>query len=226
MEIIWHRASRISDWSTAKEYGWGIEVDLRTHNGRVYISHDPIEKEESLEFLPSFAMLYDFTTENRFRTYANKWSNTVVLDCKESGIIERTHDIWRYGYYAFTGLSVPDEIYAISCGYRTLTRTSRFENLDLCVDCMPQYQNVSSNEYWVDYVFHPSDLEKYEEIASRSFVVSPELHKNQKRAGHWAVQRNQHEKACELTDEFIQAVYDMGFKGVCTDEPMRYANSA
>ena len=114
MEIIWHRASRISDWSTAKEYGWGIEVDLRTHNGRVYISHDPIEKEESLEFLPSFAVLYDFTTENRFRTYANKWSNTVVLDCKESGIIERTHDIWRYGYYAFTGLSVPDEIYAIS----------------------------------------------------------------------------------------------------------------
>ena len=226
MEIILHRANSVVDWSTAKEHGWGIEVDLRTYKGLAYISHDIIEKEEWLEFLPSFALLYEFTKENPFGTHANKWSNIVVLDCKESGIVERTYDIWRYGHYACTGLSVPDEIYAIGCGYRTLTRTSRFENLDLCADCMPQYQKVGSNEYWVDYVFNPSDLEKYKEIASSAFVVSPELHKNQKRANNWLFQSNQYKEACELTDEFIQAVYDMGFKGVCTDEPMRYANSA
>jgi len=218
MEIISHRANSVSAWSQAKSNGWGIEVDLRTYKGRVYLSHDFIEGENALEYTPSFSMLFEFTKNN--------WDGTVVLDCKEAGIVQRLFGIHSYKHYVCTDLLVPDEIFIKGVGMRTLTRKSRFENINIGVDCEPQYKAALYHEYWVDYVYSVEDLKQYQINALQSFVVSPELHKYKPRYDDDFLIQEIRIQVCKLTDEFINAVYDMGFKGVCTHEPERYAEHA
>lgn len=227
MEIILHRANNVGQWIKASNNGWGIEVDLRTHNGLVYLSHEPIEDDSWMEFSPSFSMLYEAT---------QGWSNTVVLDSKETGILKNLRGI-RLGidtHYAFTDLVTPDQIFIRDSGGRTLTRKSKFENISIGPRPGASINTNQLEEYWLDYVFTPDDLLEFASVAKDSYVVSPELHKYQSkpcmphRIGGKIIDLEELEqlKACNLTDDFIKAVYDIGFKGVCTHEPERYASHA
>lgn len=220
MEIILHRANSVRKWMEALKNGWGIEVDLRTHKGLVYLSHEPIEDDSWMEFSPSFSMLYEAT---------QGWSNTVVLDSKETGILKNLRGI-RLDidtHYAFTDLITPDQIFIRASGGRTLTRRSKFENINIGSQPRPMTGQDLPEEYWLDYVFKPGDLTKYTNIAQNSYVVSPELHKYQAEPKHDSLfAKEVNKKACDLTDDFIKAIYDIGFKGVCTHEPERYAKHA
>lgn len=220
MEIILHRANSVKQWMLAAENGWGIEVDLRTHKGAVYLSHDIIEDDNFLQYTPSFFLMYEAT---------QKWHNTVVLDCKETGMFKHLNCGFNYMYdqYAFTDLIVPDQIFIRGSGGRTLTRRSNFENISVVSSPGPMTNPRPTEEYWIDYVFTPDDLAQFANIAQDSYVVSPELHKYQTIPHHTTLfEKELREKAFELTEDFIKAVYDMGFKGVCTHEPKRYAKKA
>jgi len=215
MEIIMHRANMVTDWVLAKENGWGIEVDLRTHLGAIYLSHDPIEEEKWIPFMPSFTSLIGMT---------EKWTNTVVLDCKETGLLKYINGIItpNHSQYAMTDLIVPDQLRFRRSGLRTLTRKSIYEGIHVGSFQHPFISR--QEEFWVDYVFTPKDLEMYSNIAADCYVVSPELHKYQDDTTKTLFEKDKHILSCELTDEFINAVYDLGFKGVCTHEPNRYAS--
>jgi len=217
MEIILHRANSVKQWMQAAENGWGIEVDLRTHKGTVYLSHDIIEDDKFLEYTPSFFSMYEAT---------QKWNNTVVLDCKETGMFKYLKCGFNcmYDQYAFTDLIVPDQIFIRGSGGRTLTRRSKFENISVASSLGSMTNPRQIEEFWLDYVFTPDDLAQFANIAQDSYVVSPELHKYQTIHHHTTLfEKERREKAFELTDDFIKAIYDMGFKGVCTHEPERYA---
>lgn len=183
-------------WMTAYQNGWGVEVDIRTHLGEMFLSHDPIESD-----------LHQTVSFNHFLDFAMSWSNTTVLDFKESGLI---HRVDRAPHIVCTDLIVPDQLTAKELGIRTLSRRSKYEDINV-----GQYQLYGPakrwnlpEEYWIDYVYSSEDLHKYESVAKQSYVVSSELH------------------GCYLTLEFIKAVYTMGFLGVCTDHPERYAEYA
>jgi len=219
MEIILHRANSVKQWMQAVENGWGIEVDLRTHKGTVYLSHDIIEDDKFTEYTPSFFLMYDAT---------QKWNNTVVLDCKETGLFKHLRGGYLdlYDQYVFTDLIVPDQIFIRAMGGRVLTRRSKFENISVVSTPGPMTNPEPAEEYWLDYVFAPDDLAQFANIAQDSYVVSPELHKYQTIPnGTTLFERELRERSFDLSDDFIKAVYDMGFKGVCTHEPERYAKS-
>lgn len=216
MEIIMHRANEVQQWVLAKENGWGIEVDLRSHLGAIYLSHDPIEDSAWLEYMPSFSSLIGMT---------KNWQNTVVLDCKETGLLKymRGLDVTSR-QYVLTDLIVPDQLLVRTKGGRTLTRRSKFENISITADVTsPFYFTETSEEFWIDYVFSPKCLEPYADIAKNSYIVSPELHKYQGHTPSTLYELSEKLIKCELSDEFIKTVYDMGFKGVCTHAPEKYA---
>jgi len=215
MEIILHRANKIGQWMAAHNFGWGIEVDIRTHLGKLYIAHDPIDQE--YDWMLSFHTLCEF---------AQNYPGTIILDIKETGLIKQvpvyTHHQTNgpeayYNQFACTDLIVPDQLLAKDMGIRTLSRRSIYE--DINTDAYkPQealsyyYRTLATSEYWIDYVSSPADLAPYANIATQSYVVSPELHN--------------HGLRHTLTDEFIKAVVQMNFRGVCTDYPEAYASSA
>jgi hypothetical protein len=193
MEIIIHRANTISDWNKAIKNGWGIEVDIRTHCGELYFSHELIKSDEHACSLVAFAEL---------DAMINQFSSTVVLDFKESGLI---HKINNNATYACTDLIVPDQLFAKDFGVRTLSRKSKYEEINVTL----------GDEFWLDYVFSPDDLEKHKDVASTAYVVSPEIHNHQ----HNCKLKPKY----QLTNEFISAVIDLGFKGVCTKSPEIYS---
>lgn len=210
MEIILHRANSVANWMRAAKHGWGIEVDIRTHRGIAYLSHDVIEKDSWTEFMPSCYMLFEAT---------RYWENTVILDCKETGILKQVKMPHHYNcnQYAFTDLIAPDQKFISDSGFRTLTRRSKYENISI----------AQSEEYWIDYVCTPEDLEQYSDVAFCSYVVSPELHQLQASPmQHTSYSIETARKQFELKDDFIKAAYNIGFKGVCTHMPERYAEYA
>jgi hypothetical protein len=222
MEIILHRANSVKQWLWAAENGWGIEVDLRTHRGIVYLSHDVIEGDYFTEYTPSFASMYEAT---------QNWNNTIVLDCKETGLFKRLNSlVFAYGQYifnqyAFVDMIVPDQIFTRAAGGRVLTRRSKFENISVASMPGPVTNPKPQEEYWLDYVFSPDDLVQFADIAKDSYVVSPELHKYQSISNETTLfAKELQERAFDLTDEFIKTAFEIGFKGVCTHEPKRYAS--
>ena len=200
MEIILHRANRYEQWEKARRNGWGIEVDLRTHNGQIYLMHDIIH-ENSLHQAHTLNELFEFTTE---------FENTIVLDSKETGIVHHITSV-PHQRYALTDLIVPDQLFAKAMNIRTLSRRSKYE----CIHT--ELTDEHSNEYWVDYVFSVEDLGQYREIAQQSYLVSPELHNLQSKPNNTVPTKH------ELDSNFIKTVYDLGFKGVCTHNPEMYA---
>lgn len=198
--IYLHRANRLDQVVAAIQNGYGVEVDIRTHNGRAYLSHDPVYEKELPHLLSAQHLLELVVMLN----------GRAILDFKESGVVQ---EMWKSvrnmadnGYWDFPGVNekfvstdliVPDQIALKKWGGRSLSRASKWEQIE-------------SDEFggtWLDYVLDESQLPST--IGAATFLVSPELHTK------------------KTPDEaFVRRVMSMGFEGVCTDCPDLYGKFA
>lgn len=157
MIIYLHRANTIERLATAKAYGYGVEVDIRTHDGIPFLSHDPIKTGNEV-------LLFE-----EFISFAENNSIPVILDLKETGILDLLlpHCKTQELYYA-TDLIFPDQLVQKQKKlFRTLSRWSKYENI------------ARADGYWFDYFFKTEELNEIEDIISDGVLVSPELHKRE-----------------------------------------------
>ncbi|MBS1722816.1 MAG: hypothetical protein JSS66_07540 [Armatimonadetes bacterium] len=199
MTIVLHRANSVKELTLAAVHGWGIEVDVRTHEGKPYLAHDPIVDVSQVLALRE-ALQWCQTTRQ-----------TLVLDFKETGIAQKSvsHDsLTALGISELvkcTDLLVPDQLALRKLGVPNLTRVSKYEQIDVSNADMLPY--IPEQEFWLDYVFAPEELQEYAQIAGQTYLVSPELHTSVK-----------------PDTAFVRAVWETGFAGVCTDFPEAYAS--
>lgn len=198
--IYLHRANRLDQVVAAIRDGYGVEVDIRTHNGRAYLSHDPIHDRELPQLLSGQHLL----------ELVVMLEGKAILDFKESGVAQ---EMWKSvrvmadsghwdfdavsGRFVSTDLIVPDQLALAKVGARSLSRASMWERIE-------------SEEFggtWLDYVMDESQLPS--EVGKGVFLVSPELHTKRR-----------------PSDSFARLAMSLGFEGVCTDHPDLYAKFA
>jgi hypothetical protein len=152
MKLFLHRANDAESIARAAANGWGIEVDVRWHQKRLLLEHDPIHRPDS---------------RNLFEARLGGFPGEVILDVKETGLIPVLVEAIRFAgiplarVYA-TDLIVPDMLRAERLGLRTLARCSPYEDI-----------HGPFHGYWVDYVRNPNEVLFGDKPA---FLVSPELH--------------------------------------------------
>ena len=195
--IYLHRANSQEQIEAAIRSGYGVEVDIRTHDGESYLCHDPIRERDvdRLFWLPQFMWLVVVL------------GGRAILDYKETGIaagtwtspltktlMEQYGEENVLGRFVSTDLIVPDQLALARVGARSLSRSSRWERIE-------------SEEFggtWLDYVLDESQLP--DEVGEGVFLVSPELHTKK-----------------PPSESFARRVMSMGFEGVCTDHPELYS---
>lgn len=152
-----HRANDVDSIERARVNGWGIEIDVRTHRGKLYLSHDPI-----LE--PTECLTWEF-----LRELVKKFQIPTILDIKESGIARLIDVRGIESLVHAVDLIFPDQKCLVDGGHalRSLSRSSRYETIDLCGD---------GCGYWWDYQFDVPESILLFHIPIRTVIVSPELH--------------------------------------------------
>ena len=162
--IYLHRANSLADIQKAIELKIGIEVDIRTHLGIPYLSHDPIiSPSDCLAVLDLVKIIEIFKIPT-------------ILDFKESGIIPHTLKYLNSkDHYIATDLIYPDQLVCKAVGLRTLSRNSPWE----------QIKDTAYGGFWVDYLFDSAEFKTRQlwknccwgEGLYLKYLVSPELHK-------------------------------------------------
>ena len=163
MQVIRHRVNSIQELqSVPKEQG--CEIDLRTFNQEIILSHDPFQ---------SGTHLTDF-----LKSYKGR-DSTLILNVKEDSLEEAISRIccqYEVPNYFFTDLTVPALVRLTSSGVKAAAvRVSDFEP----VETAKAFQGKAS---WVWYdsfsgiAPKSQDIKKLQDWEFRICLVSPELH--------------------------------------------------
>jgi len=160
MIFISHRCNTIEELkATPSEYG--IEVDIRSNNGRLVIHHDPLK--DGVDF------------EKWIENYAHQ---TLILNIKEEGLESRLIDFmkqYKITDYFFLDQSFPFLIKWSNLGERhSAVRVSEFESIETALTLAGKIDWV-----WVDcFNYFPlSEVEanKLQNAGFKLCLVSPEL---------------------------------------------------
>jgi len=154
MTIYLHRANNANVIEKAAAMHIGIELDIRTHNGLTFASHEPIISNN-----------YDYLLlEDAIRLIESKQIPT-LLDFKETGILDRVLCFCRNpNLYYGINLIFPDQLWAKKIGLKTLSRISSYEWIQ------------ETDGYMFDYMNKVTDLEDYkDDMCKKAIVVSPEI---------------------------------------------------
>ena len=154
---------------TALESGFGVETDLRDHDGQVAISHDPLPK--NADFL-NLERLQQLIVEGQF------YNQAIALNVKSDGLqgfVESVFADIKEANYFFFDFAVPDGVIWMKRRHRHYTRISKYEPLPalyeqasgLWVDCF--------DTDWSDF----ATLDKARSDDKNICFVSPELHGRQ-----------------------------------------------
>jgi len=160
MELISHRRNTIEELkATPSEYG--VEVDIRSQQGKLIIHHDPLVSGE------------DF--EEWLKHYRH---GTLILNVKEEGLEARLIDLMkRYGVedYFFLDQSFPFLIKWSKLGERRCAvRVSEFESIETALALAGKIDWV-----WVDcftrFPLSGDDAKRLQSAGFKLCLVSPEL---------------------------------------------------
>ena len=206
VKIICHRGLWIKkieqntkiSFKRAIDNKFGIEMDLRDHNGNIIISHDLVNTKKVYYF---YKFLNDFSKK------INKNHTVLALNIKSDGISEilkKTLKKYSIKNYFVFDMSVPELIKYKKKRIKFFERFSNYEkNLVF---------NNSSDGIWVDNFFGEYNFPKLK-IKKKMCFVSPECHlKKHKKGLFW----NKLKKFRTNTNIFL-----------CTDSPFlakRYFN--
>lgn len=160
MNFISHRRNSIEELkATPTEYG--VEVDIRSDNGKLVIHHDP------------FALGDDF--EEWIKHYQH---GTLILNVKEEGLEARLIDLMRQrgiDDYFFLDQSFPYLIKWSKLGERhCAVRVSEFESIETALTLAGKIDWV-----WVDcftkFPLSGEDTKRLQDAGFKLCLVSPEL---------------------------------------------------
>jgi len=160
MMFISHRRNMIEELkATPAEYG--VEVDIRSNNGRLIIHHDPLASGEDFE-----AWLQHY----RHRT--------LILNVKEEGLEARLIELMQQHHitdYFFLDQSFPFLIKWSKLGERhCAVRISEFESIETALTLAGKIDWV-----WVDCFTHfplsSADANRLQNAGFKLCLVSPEL---------------------------------------------------
>ena len=160
MKFISHRRNTIGELkATPPEYG--VEVDIRSNNGKLVIHHDP------------FAQGDDF--EEWIKCYQH---GTLILNVKEEGLEVRLIDLMKQhdiDDYFFLDQSFPFLIKWSKLGERRCAvRVSEFESIETALTLAGKIDWV-----WVDcftkFPLSGADAKRLQDAGFKLCLVSPEL---------------------------------------------------
>ncbi|MBO8240541.1 hypothetical protein HA152_07470 [Prochlorococcus marinus XMU1412] len=160
MEIIAHRRNQINQLlETPTKYG--VEVDIRSNQDKLVVSHDP------------FSNYVDFEEWISFYKHG-----TLILNIKEEGLENKLLDLmskFSINNFFFLDQSFPFLIKTIKKGEkRTAVRFSEYESIETVL----QMKGLL-NWVWIDFFTRlPLNKTNYLELKSSNFkicLVSPEL---------------------------------------------------
>jgi hypothetical protein len=160
MKFISHRRNTIEELkATPREYG--IEVDIRSNDGKLIIHHEPLAFGEDFE-----AWLKHYH------------HGTLILNVKEEGLEARLIDLMQQHHitdYFFLDQSFPFLIKWSKLGERNCAvRVSEFESIETALTLAGKIDWV-----WVDCFTHfpltGSDAKRLQEAGFKLCLVSPEL---------------------------------------------------
>lgn len=171
LEIISHRGywkiqtekNTIESFRRSLALGFGIETDIRDHNKKIVISHDPPSNN-------------GITLEDLFSLYNEAGSHLMLaLNIKADGLqsdILKCIEKYKIRNYFLFDMSTPDMLGLLSCGLNVFIRQSEYEKDEyLLKDAMGVW--IDSFEYrWFD----EKKIESYLERNKSVCLVSPELH--------------------------------------------------
>ena len=167
MEIIAHRINTI-DQLKILNYNLGVEVDIRSNEKNLIISHDPFS---------------DYIIFKDWLSFYNH--GTLILNVKENGLEEellKTMRDFKKDNFFILDQSFPYLIDTIKNGEkRCAVRLSEYESIDTVLSLKGKL-----NWVWIDFFTKlPLDLEVYKILKKHNFklcIVSPELqgHTNSK----------------------------------------------
>lgn len=166
MKIIKHRINTIEGLvQIASNYG--IEIDLRSKNGEIVLSHDPFP-EESIHFT------------DWLKFYHHK---TLVLNIKEEGLEQKVLEImssFEIQEFFFLDQSFPFMMKSLKDGEsRVAIRFSDQESFDTIFK-ISNLELVNPDWVWIDSFSgnwsHLSDLAKIKSLGFKVCLASPELH--------------------------------------------------
>lgn len=159
MIIIEHRKNTIEALKKVS-VSHGVEIDIRSHDGRLVLNHDP------------FCGGEDF--EEWLKYYSHKF---IILNIKEEGLEERIKElIGKNGIkdYFFLDLSFPFLVRQMNAGERNISvRFSEYESAETCLSLAGKVDWV-----WVDcYTTFPLDKASYDRLSKhfKICLVSPDL---------------------------------------------------
>ena len=151
----------------ALDNGFGIETDLRDHNQRVVISHDPPRSDSAL-LDAEWLFKYIAQIRPKGRLALNIKSDGLAHAIKELLQSNKLDDESIY----FFDMAVPDALQYIANGLQTYSRVSEYEE-------SPPYSNELSG-VWIDSFTGKFPQVHYAEkligAGCRVTIVSPELH--------------------------------------------------
>lgn len=166
MIIIRHRANSLQEISSI-ESKYGVEIDLRSHNGEIIVSHDPFTFNSILfnEWLKFYA------------------HNILILNVKEEGIEKKVLDSVRnYNIenFFFLDQTFPLIVKTLKGGEtRTSIRISDYESISN-LEKMDRISPFKPNWVWIDsltgnweHLRYLSDIKK---MGYRICLASPKLH--------------------------------------------------
>ena len=169
MVIIRHRVNTLLEISSI-ETKYGVEIDLRSHNGEIIVSHDPFTANP---------ILFD----DWLKFYNHK---ILILNVKEEGIEQKVLEIvhlHKVENFFFLDQTFPLIVKTLKGGetrtsirisdYESLTTLERFERLSL----------FKPNWVWIDSLTgnweHLSYLADIKKMGYRVCLASPELHQRE-----------------------------------------------
>jgi hypothetical protein len=166
MKIIKHRINTIEELvPIASDYG--IEIDLRSKNGEIILSHDPFP-EESIHFT------------DWLKFYHHK---TLVLNIKEEGLEQKVLEVmssFEIQEFFFLDQSFPFMMKSLKDNEsRVAIRFSDQESFDTIFN-ISNLELVNPDWVWIDSFSgnwsHLSDLAKIKSLGFKVCLASPELH--------------------------------------------------
>jgi len=177
--------------------GFGIETDLRDHNGRIVVSHDPPTRRT-----PLFAdLLEQWARENRLS------GRILALNVKSDGLVpllSQLDDDLKEADFFFFDMSFPQLLSYSRAGLPVALRISEFEPAPVDLS----HRLGMARKYWLDgfdsdWWVGDDAIEKLVR-ESQVTVVSPELHGRSPSA---------------VWDWFLQRVAEGCDLYLCTDSP-------
>jgi len=185
--------------SNSIKSGFGIETDLRDHEGRIVISHDMPRSPVLLfeDFLNEYYELIKSVDNQQY----------LALNIKSDGLqveIKRILSEFKIDKYFFFDMSIPDTFPYIKNNLNIFLRHSDYEEPSKNFD---KYDGV-----WIDHFesewFSPKDLDLYLHNDKKICFVSPELH------------HREYTKCWEMIKKYIDEIKISDRKNImiCTDK--------